>query len=317
MSYSSKLKKELCSVIPLARHCDIAEITALTMYIAKFELSEDKIKSIIFNTESHDIAIKYFTLLVKTFNIGNDIVVRKIDSFSKKVTYRLVLEDEGLIKQILLTCKFPEKFKDIRKEYNIGSSIVLRQSCCKRAFVRAAFLAIGSLSDPQKAYHFELSLGSEKEAESLKKIIEALGIEIKFIIRKKNYVLYLKEAEQISEILRLMEAPLALMDFENTRIVKDVRNSVNRKLNCEVANLNKTVVASLKQVEGIELIREKLGLESLPQNLKEVAYLRLEYPEASLKELVERMDGKVGKSGLNHRLRKLLEIAQNLMPQST
>ena len=114
-----------------------------------------------------------------------------------------------------------------------------------------------------------------------------------------------------------MEAPLALMDFENTRIVKDVRNSVNRKLNCEVANLNKTVVASLKQVEGIELIREKLGLESLPQNLKEVAYLRLEYPEASLKELVERMDGKVGKSGINHRLRKLLEIAQNLMPQST
>ncbi len=317
MSYSSKLKKELCSVIPLARHCDIAEITALTMYIAKFELSEDKIKSIIFNTESHDIAIKYFTLLVKTFNIGNDIVVRKIDSFSKKVTYRLVLEDEGLIKQILLTCKFPEKFKDIRKEYNVGSSIVLRQSCCKRAFVRAAFLAIGSLSDPEKAYHFELNLGSEKEAEGLRKIIEALGIEIKFIIRKKNYVLYLKEAEQISEILRLMEAPLALMDFENTRIVKDVRNSVNRKLNCEVANLNKTVVASLKQVEGIELIREKLGLESLPQNLKEVAYLRLEYPEASLKELVERMDGKVGKSGLNHRLRKLLEIAQNLMPQST
>ena len=314
MSYSSKLKKELCSVIPLARHCDIAEITALTMYIAKFEISEDKIKSIIFSTESHDIAIKYFTLLAKTFNIGNDIVVKKIDSFSKKVTYRLVLEDEGLIKQILLTCKFPEKFKDIRKEYNVGSSIVLRQSCCKRAFVRAAFLAIGSLSDPQKAYHFELSLGSEKEAESLKKIIEALGIEIKFIIRKKNYVLYLKEAEQISEILRLMEAPLALMDFENTRIVKDVRNSVNRKLNCEVANLNKTVVASLKQVEGIELIREKLGLESLPQNLKEVAYLRLEYPEASLKELVERMDGKVGKSGLNHRLRKLLEIAQNLMP---
>ncbi len=314
MSYSSKLKKELCSVIPLARHCDIAEITALTMYIAKFEISEDKIKSIIFSTESHDIAIKYFTLLAKTFNIGNDIVVRKIDSFSKKGTYRLVLEDEGLIKQILLTCKFPEKFKDIRKEYNVGSSIVLRQSCCKRAFVRAAFLAIGSLSDPQKAYHFELSLGSEKEAESLKKIIEALGIEIKFIIRKKNYVLYLKEAEQISEILRLMEAPLALMDFENTRIVKDVRNSVNRKLNCEVANLNKTVVASLKQVEGIELIREKLGLESLPQNLKEVAYLRLEYPEASLKELVERMDGKVGKSGINHRLRKLLEIAQNLMP---
>ena len=277
MSYSSKLKKELCSVIPLARHCDIAEITALTMYIAKFELSEDKIKSIIFNTESHDIAIKYFTLLVKTFNIGNDIVVRKIDSFSKKVTYRLVLEDEGLIKQILLTCKFPEKFKDIRKEYNVGSSIVLRQSCCKRAFVRAAFLAIGSLSDPEKSYHFELNLGSEKEAEGLRKIIEALGIEIKFIIRKKNYVLYLKEAEQISEILRLMEAPLALMDF----------------------------------------IREKLGLESLPQNLKEVAYLRLEYPEASLKELVERMDGKVGKSGLNHRLRKLLEIAQNLMPQST
>lgn len=314
MSYSSKLKRELCSVIPLARHCDIAEITALTMYIAKFEISEDKIKSIIFSTESHDIAIKYFTLLAKTFNIGNDIVVRKIDSFSKKGTYRLVLEDEGLIKQILLTCKFPEKFKDIRKEYNVGSSIVLRQSCCKRAFVRAAFLAIGSLSDPQKAYHFELSLGSEKEAGSLKKIIEALGIEIKFIIRKKNYVLYLKEAEQISEILRLMEAPIALMDFENTRIVKDVRNSVNRKLNCEVANLNKTVVASLKQVEGIELIRDKLGLESLPQNLKEVAYLRLEYPEASLKELVDRMDGKVGKSGINHRLRKLLEIAQNLMP---
>ena len=315
MSYSSELKKELCSVIPLARHCDIAEITALTMYIAKFEISSNKVKRIIFNTEYYDIAIKYFTLLEKTFNIGNDVVVRKIDSFSKKDTYKLVLENEELIKQLLLACKFPEKFKDVKKEYNVAGSIVLRQSCCKRAFVRAAFLAVGSLSDPEKAYHFELSLSSEEEAGSLKKIIEALGIEIKFIIRKKNYVLYLKEADQISEVLRLMEAPLALMDFENTRIVKDVRNSVNRKFNCELANLNKTVVASLKQVESIELIREKLGLESLPQNLKEVAYLRLEYPEASLKELVERMDGKVGKSGLNHRLRKLLEIAQNLMLQ--
>ena len=313
MSYSSKLKKELCAVIPSARHCDIAEITALTMYIAKFEISNGKTKSVIINTESHDIAIKYFTLLKKTFNISNDVILRKIDSFGKKSTFKLVLDDEELVKQILSACKFPEEFKDVKKEYNVASSIVLRQSCCKRAFIRAAFLAIGSLSDPEKTYHFELSVGSEEEADSLKKIIESLGIDIKLIIRKKNHVLYLKEAEQISEVLRLMEAPLALMDFENTRIVKDVRNSVNRKLNCEVANLNKTVVASLRQVESIELIKEKLGLDNLPQNLQEVAYLRLEYPEASLKELVERMDGNVGKSGLNHRLRKLSEIAQNLM----
>ncbi|MFQ9547454.1 MAG: DNA-binding protein WhiA [Lachnospiraceae bacterium] len=183
--------------------------------------------------------------------------------------------------------------------------------CCRRAFVRGCFLASGSISAPQKGYHFEIVTVSEASATTATDHTH-LWIEAKTVVRKKYHVVYAKEGEQIGDLLSLMEAPKARMNFENIRILKDVRNSVNRKVNCEAANLNKTANASLEQVRDIEYISEYYGLESLPENLRQAARLRLEKPDASLTELGKMMDPPVSKSGVNHRFKKLKALADQM-----
>ena len=143
-------------------------------------------------------------------------------------------------------------------------------------------------------------------------MLEDFGLDAKIVERKGHYVVYLKEGAQIADMLRIMEAPLALMEFENIRIVKEMRNSINRQVNCEAANLGKTISAAVKQVEDIRYICSKVGLDNIPESLAETAKIRLDYPEATLKELGELMDPPLGKSGVNHRLKKLSELAEDL-----
>ena len=194
----------------------------------------------------------------------------------------------------------------------VSNSIVYQRDCCKRAFVRGAFLSAGSISDPQKGYHFEIVCPSREISGQLQEIIHSFHIDAKIVLRKKSYVLYVKEGAQIVDMLAIMEANVALMDLENIRILKEMRNSVNRKVNCETANINKTVNAAVKQIEDIRLLEEKVGLESLNEGLEEIARLRLQYPEATLKELGLMLNPQVGKSGVNHRLRKLSLLADDL-----
>ena len=194
----------------------------------------------------------------------------------------------------------------------LGNTMILQRNCCKRAFIRGAFLTSGSISDPQKGYHFEIVCPDEEKAQQLQEIIRSFHIDAKIVLRKKSYVVYVKEGAQIVDILAVMEANVALMDLENIRILKEMRNSVNRKVNCETANINKTVNAAVKQVEDIRLIERKAGFESLSEGLGEIARLRLQYPEATLKELGMMLNPQVGKSGVNHRLRKLSMIAEEL-----
>lgn len=194
----------------------------------------------------------------------------------------------------------------------VSNSIVYQRDCCKRAFVRGAFLSAGSISDPQKGYHFEIVCPSQEISGQLQEIIHSFHIDAKIVLRKKSYVLYVKEGAQIVDMLAIMEANVALMDLENIRILKEMRNSVNRKVNCETANINKTVNAAVKQIEDIRLLEEKVGLESLNEGLEEIARLRLQYPEATLKELGLMLNPQVGKSGVNHRLRKLSLLADDL-----
>jgi len=153
---------------------------------------------------------------------------------------------------------------------------------------------------------------SEEKSEQLKDVINSFGLDAKVIKRKEHFVVYLKDGEHISDLLNVIEAHVSLMDMENVRILKDVRNNVNRKVNCETANLNKTIAASVKQIEDIMFIRDNYGLAYLPKTLEDMARVRLEYPDDSLKELGDRLDPKVGKSGVNHRLRKISNIAEGL-----
>ena len=178
--------------------------------------------------------------------------------------------------------------------------------------MRGAFLCTGSMSDPVKGYHLELVTDNERKAFQIQQVIREFELDAKIIRRKKYFVVYLKEGSNIVDFLNICEAHVSLMQFENERIVKEMRNSINRRVNCETANISKTVNAASRQIEDIELIKRHYGLENLPDNLREMAEIRLEYPDVPLKELGELLEPPVGKSGVNHRLRKLGEMAEKL-----
>ncbi len=189
---------------------------------------------------------------------------------------------------------------------------LLERSCCKRAFLRGAFLAAGSISDPEKSYHFEIVCQQPQQAQLLQELLVSFDLDAKIVQRKKYHIVYLKEGAQIVDALNVMGAYVALMNLENVRILKEMRGSVNRIVNCETANINKVVGAAYRQVEDIHYIQSRIGLDELPPSLREMALLRLEYPDTSLKDLGELCDPPVGKSGVNHRLRKLAELAEKL-----
>lgn len=197
-------------------------------------------------------------------------------------------------------------------QQDIVSTLFLKSICCKRAFLRGAFLSVGSMSNPEKGYHLEFVCDTQRQATQIQEVLKVFDIEAKIVQRKKYQVLYIKESEEIVELLNVMGAHVALMDLENLRILKDMRNSINRRVNCEAANITKTVNASSKQISDIEYIKEHYGFENLSFQLREIAEVRLDYPEATLKELGDLLDPKVGKSGVNHRLRKLGELAERL-----
>ncbi len=312
MSFSSKVKSELLHHFGEARHCNIAEIAAIINCCGDISQNNGNF-CIKIHTENVSVARKYFTLLKNTFNIECEMLVKRNNALKKNRVYIFELDDDGdKAKKVLMSTGIL-RAKD--GEYNVYhdiSPVVLSSTCCKRAFIRGAFLSSGSISDPEKNYHAEFVCDYEVFSEQLKDIINSFGLDSKVIKRKEQYVVYIKEGEQITDLLNVMEAHVSLMDMENVRILKDMRNNVNRKVNCETANLKKTIAASVKHVEDIVFIKDNYGLEYLPKNLEEMARARLEYPEASLKELGEMMDPKVGKSGVNHRLRKISIIAEGL-----
>lgn len=286
MSFSSEVKQELAERIGKSRHCQIAELAVLFAFEDKVETAENSV-----------IREKYQKLSRGLFPDRDP----ALPETKQKLYEAVKMWDE--------TAKHP-----IIRDTVDG--ILIQQTCCKRSYVRGAFLAAGSMSDPQKSYHFEIVCKSMGQALQLQETINSFGVDSKIVERKNHQVVYLKEGAQIVDILNVMEAHVALMNLENVRILKEMRNSVNRKVNCETANITKTVGAAVKQVEDITYISEHAGLDSLPDNLKEMALLRLEYPDAPLKELGTYLNPPVGKSGVNHRLRKIGEIADRLREKS-
>lgn len=230
-------------------------------------------------------------------------------SFSAKVKSELAKIIPRTDHCIAATAEARKYFTLVKREYKIDED-VLKQRCCKRAFLREVFLISGTISDPNKGYHFEISSPSETKALYVRNLINTFeGMEAKVIKRKNSYIIYLKGSDMIVDMLGIMEAPTAFMELENVRILKEMRNTVNRRVNCETANIHKTVAAAARQIEDIKFIRDTEGFKNLPPALAEMAQLRMENPEASLVELGERTSPPVGKSGVNHRLRKLTEYA--------
>lgn len=275
MSFSSDVKEELARQYSKSVHCQIAELAAMIMLEGQICANPAGLR---FDSENRMLVEKYAILMKRAFSID--------------ISKPLCTEDcERIIENI--------------------QGLFLERTCCKRAFIRGAFMATGSMSDPNKSYHLEIVCKSMEQATRLQELMQEFETDAKIVERKNHYVVYLKDGSQIVDMLNVMEAYVSLMNLENVRILKEMRNSVNRKVNCEAANISKTVNAAVKQISDIELIRDRIGLEELPEALREMAYVRLEHPDAPLKDLGKFMDPPVGKSGINHRLRKLAAIAED------
>lgn len=310
MSFSSGVKEELARQFSKGRHCRLAEIAAILAFAGQLDQSGPD-WALTVHTEQVALAKKYYTLMKETFGLCGKLEVRSNPLHKGRVCIVSVTGREA-VQKALMAVKWMDEDGTLIRGQELVDGVLVKNSCCRRAFIRGAFLAAGSMSDPEKSYHFEIVCTDEEKARQLKELINTFSLDAKIVLRKKNYVVYLKEGAQIVDILNVMEAHVALMNLENVRILKEMRNSVNRQVNCETANINKTVSAAVKQAEDILYIKETAGLEILPEHLREMAELRLQFPEAALKELGGMLDPPVGKSGVNHRLRKICEIAEDL-----
>ncbi len=298
MSFSGKVKEELAGQISKARHCQIAEVTALFACCGQVVRGKNGKFSAKFVTENLTVAKKYSILVSKAFHFQLELSLRG----HQYVIY--MLEPEQVM-------TFFKAMKLLEGKVLVHERIVQR-SCCKRAFIRGLFLTCGSVTDPDRGYHLEMTLGTKAKAQEVIRILGAFDIEAKCVERKKNYIVYVKEGTRIVDLLNVMGAHVALMDFENVRILKEMRNSINRQVNCETANIKKTVSAAARQIEDIQYIQSTSGFGILPKGLADIARLRLEYAEIPLKELGQMLDPPIGKSGVNHRLRKLSGIAEEM-----
>lgn len=294
MSFSAEVKTELAKQVSKSRHCQLAELSGILQMAGKVVTSPF---TLVLETDNPLLEEKYMVLMKKAFDIDASKAV------GREETLRVLAAMKWIDSKNQIKLPIQEQRTD---------GLIVQNTCCKRAFLRGAFMAAGSMSDPNKAYHFEIACRNEAQAVQMQEIINSFDSDAKIVERKGHQVVYLKEGSQIVDMLNVMEAYVSLMNLENIRILKEMRNSINRKVNCETANINKTVNAAVKQIQDIELIRDMRGLDSLPQNLREMALLRLEYPDAPLKELGSYLEPPVGKSGVNHRLRKLSAIAEEL-----
>lgn len=313
MSFSSVTKNELSRIETENNCCALAELAALIRMSGSVQISGLGRVSLKFTTENAAIARRIFSLLKLLYNVNTEVMVRKNKQLKKNNSYLMVVSNSNDAEKILVDVGVLNK--DSKQQYIINYGIpwkLVEKRCCKRAYVRGAFLGGGSISNPEKTYHLEFVTNSQQHSEDLSRLINSFGLNSKIVVRKESYVVYLKEGEQIVDLLNIMEAHSALLRLEDIRILKEVRNNVNRIVNCETANLEKTINASLRQIENIEYIDSVIGIENLPENLVDIAKLRLMHREASLKELGMMLNPAIGKSGVNHRLRKLEEIAEQL-----
>ncbi|MDX9918235.1 MAG: DNA-binding protein WhiA [Gudongella sp.] len=313
MSFSSQTKNELSRMEIEDDCCALAELSALVRMNGSIQLASEKQINLRFTTENAAIARRIFSILKLLYQTEIEVMVRRNRQLKKNNSYLIVIHDKEISRKILSDVGFiKEDMSNLfDPTYSIPEEIISKR-CCRRSYIRGSFLGGGSLSNPEKTYHLEFVTNREEHAENLRDIINSFGLSSKIIQRKENFVVYIKEGEQIVDILNIIGAHQALLKLEDIRVLKDVRNNINRIVNCETANLEKTIEASIRQKESIELISRKMGLGRLPDNLREIAELRLSYPDASLKEIGELANPPLGKSGVNHRFRKIEEIAEEI-----
>ena len=312
MTFSSKIKDELSRTEITDTLSAKAEVSALVRTMGYISLKGFSKMEIEFSTENAAVARRIFKLLKIAYGISTQVSVEKTNRLKKRNNYIIKIEDKLAKKFLLDTRIAKDDFSIMTFDYGVPDDLI-RNDLCKRSYIKGSFMGCGSISDPEKSYHAEFVSSREEQSKGICKLLENYDIVGKTIYRKNYYVTYIKESEQISDLLALMGAHKALLDFENVRAVKETRNQINRVINCETANLDKIVDTSMRQINSIKVLKKHKAIDKLPDHLRELAYLRLKHSNASLKELGQMLNPPLGKSGVNHRLRKIEEIAEDLL----
>ncbi|MFR4751228.1 MAG: DNA-binding protein WhiA [Enterococcus raffinosus] len=306
MSFAAEVKKELTG-LAVQKNLAQAELAALIRMNGSLSLSNHQFVLNV-QTENAAIARRIFTLLKEHYNVRSELLVRRKMKLKKNNVYIVRLKQET--QNILLDLDIMDGMM-----FQAHISNEIKQSDEKtRAYLRGAFLASGSVNNPETSrYHLEISSIYEEHNQDICDLLNQFDLNARTLERRNGYITYLKGAEKIADFLTLIGATNSMLKFEDVRIVRDMRNSVNRLVNCETANMNKTIDAASKQIENIHFIESTVGLQSLPEKLQEIAELRIQNPEISLKELGEMIpSGAISKSGINHRIRKINDFADNL-----
>ncbi|MDL2289723.1 DNA-binding protein WhiA [Clostridia bacterium OttesenSCG-928-F22] len=309
MSFSSDIKESLIQIQQRENHCSKAECLAM-VYVGGSISPYGGIRFLL-RTENALVARHGYALLSALYGVQAQILQGEGKRLDKKHSYTLEIEGERA-REILLDLGVIHMDGGVLGlcEFNVDK---LKRRCCRAAFLRGCYIMCGSLSNPNKMYHLEFVFQDEQLAKSVLTLLQGFGIDKANITERKGaQVLYIKDSTCIADFLTIIGAHDATLELENIRVWKDVKNNVNRAVNCETANLQKTVDASFRQQENIQYIIAHMGLEQLPPKLREIAEVRLNYPDAPLSELGQYLSHPVGKSGINHRLRKIDEIAQDL-----
>ncbi|MPM53879.1 putative sporulation transcription regulator WhiA [bioreactor metagenome] len=298
MSFSGDTKRELCRDKISRRCCARAEAYGVLLFCNSFSPREIKII-----TESSAFAERLALLFPKAFHVSLDQGPAREGSAGKQT---LAVSEPAKLAAIWEAFGYDSR-RSLSHHINFA---VLEEPCCRASFLRGAFLAGGSVTDPEKNYHLELVTSHYSVSRELTALLQEMELASKSTTRKSNYITYFKQSEHIEEFLTLMGAPLAAMKMMNAKVEKNLRGSINRRVNCDAANMDKVVDAAQEQIAAIRLLEETVGLDSLSDKLREAAGLRIEYPELTLTQIAELCDPPVTKSCLNHRLRKLVELSK-------
>lgn len=301
MSFSSELKENL-SKIPNLKNKELVKFELIGYLISNNTTCD---KKNIYYTTVNEYNINRFSKLLSNMEISNF----KIDIKGKNYVITLpktnsINEIKYSVNDIEISSAFEEQIQNLNK-------IKEQEEMAIKALTRGIFLGSGSVNNPEKKYHLEIILSSKKNANIIKNLLLKMQIKFKELERKNGYSLYIKEGEEISKFLAFIGANSSVLKFEEIRVIRDMKNNVNRKVNCETANLNKTINAAVKQIDAIKKIKARGNFENLSENLREIANLRLENPDASLVELGQILKNPIGKSGVNHRLNQLIELSKN------
>ena len=315
MSFSSNVKNEISKIYIEDTCCQKAELSALIKLTGTIQIAGNNEIGIRLTTENAAIARRIFSLLKTNYSIHTRVTMTKNRQFRRKYSYTLLIGAENSSEKLLLSLGILRTGTGIRINHRIPKEIIA-DDCCKKAYLRGVFLGGGSISDPEKTYHIEIVTDNKPFATDIMNLINTYGLNAKIVKRKNSYVVYMKESENIVDFLNIIGAHNALLNIENIRIFKEMRNNVNRLVNCETANLSKTVNAAMRQINNIQYIKDNMGLKKLPKSLRDMAELRLLHRDYSLSELGEVMNPPIGKSGVNHRLRRLDQIAEDLKNKS-